>query len=73
MAGVHAQGMQELHLQQNLLEGELPLSWATPGRWPALFWADFWYNSLSGAIPPAWGNPTAFPALQILCAPSPPN
>ena len=65
-ACLRAQAIQQLHLQENLLEGPLPESWAAPGRWPNLWWLDFWYNSLSGAVPPAWGNRDAFPALDIL-------
>lgn len=61
-----AQNMSELHLQQNLLLGQLPASWAAWGRWPSLFWLDLWSNSLTGAVPATWANWNAFPALEVL-------
>lgn len=64
------QGMEILSLQENNFVGELPMSWAAAGRFPALSWLELWKNSLSGAIPATWGNWNSFPAIKSLCAPA---
>ena len=69
-ACMRAQSMEVLSLQENDFMGELPMSWAAPGRFPALGYLDVWKNSLSGAVPATWGNWNAFPALKQLCDPS---
>ncbi|CAL8471298.1 g10840 [Coccomyxa elongata] len=58
--------MEVLELQENNFIGELPMSWAAPGRFPALGWLDLWKNSLSGSIPATWGNWNALPSIRSL-------
>jgi hypothetical protein len=65
---VCVQSIEVLSLQENNFMGELPMSWAALGRFPALGYLELWKNSLSGAVPAAWGNYNAFPALRSLCA-----
>lgn len=64
------QSMEVLELQENNFIGELPMSWAAPGRFPALGWLDLWKNSLSGSIPATWGNWNALASIRSLCAPT---
>ncbi|BDA46682.1 probable MDIS1-interacting receptor like kinase 2 at N-terminal half [Coccomyxa sp. Obi] len=58
--------MEVLELQENNFIGELPISWAALGSFPALGWIDLWKNSLSGSIPATWGNWKALPSIKSL-------
>ncbi|KAK9918583.1 hypothetical protein WJX75_005145 [Coccomyxa subellipsoidea] len=64
--GAGFKSIEVLSLQENNFMGELPMSWAALGRFPALGYLELWKNSLSGAVPAAWGNYNAFPALRSL-------
>lgn len=62
----HSQRVAVLGLQQNIIEGQLPMDWAEAGRWPNLTSLQLWNNSLTGSIPASWSNATALPALNSL-------
>ena len=55
-----------VHLQSNMLTGELPLEWAETTRWNNLTVLDLHENVLSGTIPPNWGANGTLPALTDL-------
>ena len=60
------QTVSEVHLQTNMLTGQLPVEWAEEGRWPNLTILELYNNVLSGTIPADWGFANATPSLTEL-------
>lgn len=59
------QGLADLRLQDNQLEGGLPTDWTQAGRWQNLTRLDLHSNRLSGSLPPAWNEWSILPNLTM--------